>query len=239
MVNLSDLQVDDALSYLIAFVVPALDAVVPVLPSETAIVALGVATAGSVDPRIGLLIALAAAGAFLGDNLCYLIGARFGPRVDRRFFAGERGIRRRAWAERTLDRHGAGLIVMCRFIPGGRTAVTLTCGVTRFSRRTFRLATAAAGGIWAVYAFLIGRIGGKAFEGKPWLSLGLALGIALLVSGVIEGARRLPWARISGTRRRFRSRSGNPSRSPSAGSEVVTDPAPAFAEAARRTPADS
>ena len=42
---LTSLQVDTVLSYLVAFGVPALDAVLPVLPSETAIIALGVATA--------------------------------------------------------------------------------------------------------------------------------------------------------------------------------------------------
>jgi membrane-associated protein len=77
-----------------------------VLPSETAIIALGVATAGSADPRIALLIACSAAGAFLGDNLCYLLGRRFGPHVERRFFAGAKGARRRAWAERSLGRYG-------------------------------------------------------------------------------------------------------------------------------------
>ena len=66
------LQVDSPVSYLTAFFVPAFDAVCPVLPSETVIVALGVSTAGSVDPRIGLLIGLAAVlGAFAGDNLSY------------------------------------------------------------------------------------------------------------------------------------------------------------------------
>ena len=57
---LTSLQVDSALSYLIAIVIPALDAIFPVLPSETAVIALGVATAGSADPRIALLIACAA-----------------------------------------------------------------------------------------------------------------------------------------------------------------------------------
>ena len=75
----TSLQVDAPLSYLIAVVLPALDAIFPVLPSETAVIALGVATADSADPRIALLIACAAAGAFLGDNLSYLIGRRFGP----------------------------------------------------------------------------------------------------------------------------------------------------------------
>jgi hypothetical protein len=100
------LEVGSALSYVMAVLVPALDALVPVLPSETVVIALGVATAGSADPRIGLLVALAAFGAFLGDNAAYLVGRRFGSAVDRRLFAGERGARRRAWAQRSLDRFG-------------------------------------------------------------------------------------------------------------------------------------
>src|SRR5258707_1081095 len=39
------LQVDSVLSYLIAFLIPALDAIFPALPGESAIIALGVATA--------------------------------------------------------------------------------------------------------------------------------------------------------------------------------------------------
>ena len=84
-------QVDSRLSYAIAIVLPALDAIFPVLPSETAIIGLGVATAGSADPRIALLVAYAALRAFVGDNLSYLPGRRFGPLVERRFFAGEKG----------------------------------------------------------------------------------------------------------------------------------------------------
>jgi membrane protein DedA with SNARE-associated domain len=96
----TSLQVDAPLSYLIAVVLPALDAIFPVLPSETAVIALGVAAAGSADPRIALLIACAAAGAFLGDNLSYLIGRRFGPWAERRFFVSGKSARSRAWAER-------------------------------------------------------------------------------------------------------------------------------------------
>ncbi len=161
------------------------------LPSETVIIALGVATAGSADPRIALLVACAAAGAFLGDNLCYLLGHRFGPRVERRFFRGEKGARRRAWAEHALQRHGMPLIVVCRFIPGGRTAVTLCCGIVGYQRRRFVVATAAAGLIWAAYSFFIGRLGGRAFADKPWAGLLLAFGTTIAVSGVIEAIRRI------------------------------------------------
>ena len=188
---LASLQVDALLSYAIAIVLPALDAILPVLPSETAIITLGVATAGSADPRIGLLVVCSAVGAFLGDNLCYLLGRRFGPRIERRFFRGEKGARRLAWAERSLERYGMPLIVACRFIPGGRTAVTLCCGIVRYQQRRFVIATAIAGLIWASYSFFIGRLGGKAFEDKPWAGLLLALGIAIGISMLIELARRM------------------------------------------------
>ncbi|HEX5268231.1 MAG TPA: DedA family protein [Acidimicrobiales bacterium] len=192
------LDVASAGSYAIAFLVPALDAVVPVLPSETAVITLGVATAGSVDVRIGILVALAAAGAWAGDNLCYVLGRRFGPVLDRRLFSGERGVRRREWARHALARRGAALIVACRFIPGGRTAVTVTCGATAYPRRAFVGATAVAGALWASYAFALGRIGGKRFEDRPWAGLLLALGVGAGVTVVIEGARRL----LSRSRRR-------------------------------------
>ncbi len=195
MTGLTALQVGSVLSYAVAVVIPALDAILPVLPGETAVITLGVATAGSADPRIALLVLASAAGAFLGDNLSYLIGRRFGPRAERWFFGGAKGARRRAWAERSLERYGMPLIVVCRFVPGGRTAVTLCCGIVGYQRRRFVIATAAAGLIWATYSFFIGRLGGRAFEDRPWAGLLLALGITVAVSGRIEVIRRVRSAR--------------------------------------------
>jgi membrane protein DedA with SNARE-associated domain len=111
--------------------------------------------------------------------------------VVRRFLSGERGTRQRAWAERSLDHYGWRLIIACRFIPGGRTAVTLTCGLVGYNHRTFMSATAVAAAIWSSYAFFIGRLGGKAFEDKPWAGLLLALGVVVAVSGLVEAYRRL------------------------------------------------
>jgi hypothetical protein len=53
--------------------------------------------------------------------------------------------------------------------------------------------------IWACYAFFIGRLGGKAFEDKPWAGLLLAFGGTLAISGLVELVRRLMARR---TRRR-------------------------------------
>lgn len=191
MNQLTALHLDSPLSYLLAFAMRLLDALFPVVPSETAIIALGVATAGSADPRIAVIVLLAALGAFLGDNLSYLLGRHYAPGVTRRVFSSPKGAHRRAWAERTLARVGGRLIVVCRFIPGGRTAVTLTCGIVGYRRRSFVAAVALAAVLWASYAFFVGRLGGKAFEHRPWIGLVLALAIALGVSAVIDVGRRL------------------------------------------------
>src|ERR1700744_5347759 len=94
------------------------------------------------------------------------------------------------------------LIIVCRFIPGGRTAVMLCCGIVGYQRRRFVIGTAAAGLIWASYSFFIGRLGGRAFEDKPWAGLLLALGLTLTISTIIEPVRRL-------RARRARSRSSS------------------------------
>jgi membrane-associated protein len=197
--GITSLQVGSALSYLVAFGLPCLDAVIPVLPSETVIIAFGVATAGSSDPRIFLVLACAAAGAWAGDNLSYLIGWRFGPWATRRFFSGEKGMARKDWAERSLNRFGIALIIVCRFIPGGRTAVTLCCGLIGYPWRRFSIAVAVAAVIWAAYAFLAGRIGGKAFEHMPVVGFAVAFGGVLAITAIVEGVRRLiAWRRGRG-----------------------------------------
>jgi membrane-associated protein len=63
--------------------------------------------------------------------------------------------------------------------------------VPRGLRRSFVLATACSAVIWASYAFWLGRRGGQAFEGKPWVGFVLAFGVAIGVSALIEVSRRL------------------------------------------------
>jgi hypothetical protein len=42
-----------------------------------------------------------------------------------------------------------------------------------------------------VYSFFIGRLGGRAFEDKPWAGLLLSVGITLVISALIEAFRRI------------------------------------------------
>jgi membrane protein DedA with SNARE-associated domain len=199
-------QVADASgwAYAIVFALAFLDALLPVVPSETAVITAGVVAAAG-DLSLLLVVPAAAAGAFLGDNSAYWIGRRFGSRATERFFSGEKARRRLEWAEDQLHARGGQLIAVGRFIPGGRTAVTLSAGTLRFPWRRFLLFDAAAALGWALYGSLLGYFGGRAFEHAEWKGLLLALGIAFAVAGGIELAR---WAlkrrRVVGTDRTAR-----------------------------------
>jgi membrane-associated protein len=177
-------------AYAIILLIAFLDAFFPVVPSETVVITAGVVAAGG-DLNLGLIVAAAAAGAFLGDNTSYLIGRRFGSWIRDRFFKGEKARSRIDWAERQLSERGGELIVIARFIPGGRTAVTLSAGTLEFPWRRFALYDVSAALGWALYASLLGYFGGRTFENETWKGLVLALVIAFAVAGGVELVRWL------------------------------------------------
>ena len=178
-------------SYLVIFAVATVDAFFPLVPSETLMV-IGGNLASSGDLLLWLVILSGAAGAILGDNISYGIGTLVGERTVKRWFSGEKAHRRFEWAERTLDERGAYIIIIARFIPGGRTAVTFSAGyVHSLSWRRFIVYDVIAGLIWATYAALLGYFGGKTFEDNPLWGVALALGIALTLGLLVEAVRHL------------------------------------------------
>ena len=126
-----------------------------------------------------------------GSDLAYLIGWRFGEPVTRRFFSSEKSRQRLAWAERQLNERGGQLILVARFIPGGRTVVTLSAGLLRYPWRRFFAFDTVAALIWALYATALGYFGGRAFENAAWKGLLLALGTGFAVGGIVEAIRWL------------------------------------------------
>jgi membrane protein DedA with SNARE-associated domain len=179
-------------TYPLVFAVSAIDAFFPLVPSEATVITAGV-VAGAGGLSLPLLIFCAALGAIVGDNICYGLGSWLGESRARGIFArNEKSRRAFDWASRQVQVRGFYLIVVARFIPGGRTAVTFSCGFTHAMRwRRFIAADIVAGLLWASYAALLGYWGGKRFENQPWKGLLVAFAIAVAASGVIELARRL------------------------------------------------
>ncbi len=178
-------------TYPLVFGVAMVDAFFPLVPGETVAITSGV-LAGSGRLSLPLCIVAASAGAFAGDNVSYGLGAWLGEHTVKRLIRGKKSQRGFEWAERMLEERGTYLIVVARFIPGGRTAATFSAGyVQSFTWRRFVRADLLAALIWGSYTVLLGYLGGKAFEDHPWKGLLLAFGIAIAITGGIEVVRHL------------------------------------------------
>ncbi|MEV0617820.1 DedA family protein [Nonomuraea sp. NPDC050404] len=166
--------------YLALFALALLDGFFPIVPAETSVITAGVFAATG-ETNLALVIVVAALGAFAGDHISYLIGKKSGGRLrEKKAFV---------WARGALAERGGLVLVVARYIPGGRTATTLTMGAVRYPLRSFSFFDAIAAGSWGVYSGLIGFFGGMAFENDPIKGLLLGLGIALSITALVEVVR--------------------------------------------------
>ena len=179
---------------LVIFVIALLDSILPIVPGETLVIIGGVA-AGQGTQALWLVIAAGAVGAFLGDNLAYLLGRRFSDRVNA---WADQSVKRRARldaADRQIKIRGGMLLITARFIPGGRTILTVSSGLTGQPWRWFALWVATATTIWASYAAFLGFFFGQTFEDNHTLAFWLAFAAALTITALIEVVR---WLRHRG-----------------------------------------
>lgn len=173
----------------VVFVISALDALLPFMPSDTTIIVVGVLVVDS-PVRLALLVVIGAAGAFAGDLLGYLIGRR-SHRMLTRLTRTDNGRRRYQWILRQLRRHGTLLILLARYVPGGRAATMLTSGALHYPTRKFLITEGVATLIWAAFFALIGFIGGESYEDHPAKGLLLAFAIGIVLAVIVEIGRRI------------------------------------------------
>jgi membrane-associated protein len=173
----------------VIFIIALLDSVVPVVPSETTVIIGGVA-AGAGDQNLLLVIVAGAVGAFIGDNLAYVIGRSFHGPIARRAERKPSTQRRLDWAANQVRERGGLLLVTARFIPGGRTALTISCGLTQQPHGWFVKWVALAVTIWATYAAVLGAIFGRALQDNHTAAFLIAFVTALAINIVIELIRK-------------------------------------------------
>lgn len=173
------------------------DAFLVVLPSETAVVALGALSAATGAPDLVAIIPVAAAGAVVGDGLCYLIGRRVG--LDR--WRWQREGRAGAMIERVrraVHRRTAVLVFTARYVPFARIAVNLAAGAGRVPLRRYLPLSAAAGLAWACYNVAIGALLGSLLRDAPLLAVAVSIPVAVVLGLLIDRTiARLDAARAS------------------------------------------
>ena len=107
-------------------------------------------------PPIWITMTVLIAAAFIGNQVGYWIGRKFGPSVfdrpDSRFFSQRNVVRTHEF----FDRHGTKALVLARFVPIVRTFVPVLAGVGKMDRRTFVIANAIGAVLWAGCVTLLG-----------------------------------------------------------------------------------
>ena len=133
------------------------------LPGETALIAFGV-LASEGHYSIVSVIAIAAAGAIVGDNLGYWLIGRLGGRALFRRWRwlsrySERVLPR---AEGLMKRHGGKTVFFGRFVSILRYTVAWIAGLSRMRWWRFLFWNAAGGIAWATAVGLTAYYGGRA-----------------------------------------------------------------------------
>jgi membrane protein DedA with SNARE-associated domain len=136
-----------------ALVITAETALLPgiVLPTLSTLLLMGfLAERGTL--HLGLAWAVAVAAAVLGDQLAYLEGCRWGPRLGRRA-GGDRWAR----AETAVARYGVPAVIAGRCLAGVRTLVPRVAGSAAMPYRRFAVGSVAAAVLWASAELLVGH----------------------------------------------------------------------------------
>jgi membrane-associated protein len=167
------------------FVVAGLDAILPFMPSESTVVACGVAAAATGNPHVLALIGCAAAGAYTGDQISFRIGRRNTSVTERLTHRRARAVH--DWVHRLLHSRGGLVIVLARYLPGGRSATALAAGVVGYPAVRFHWYTLIGVVVWAIQATLLGYLGGSVFIGHPVLGFLMASAMALTITGIAVG----------------------------------------------------
>jgi membrane-associated protein len=116
-----------AILFLIIFCETGL-VVMPLLPGDSLLFAVGALGASTGQLDVYLLIALLIVAALAGDNLNYVIGKFFGTKVKAR---EKIGFFKREYIEQTetyYEKHGGRTVIIARFIPIIRTVAPFVAG---------------------------------------------------------------------------------------------------------------
>jgi membrane protein DedA with SNARE-associated domain len=181
-------------AYLVLLGLLAVDAFVPVVPTQVLMITGGALTVyGGLS--LPVTIGVGALGVFVGDLACYLLGRRAPDRRPATTTAPGRARRIAGRVTRGLRQPGPLVILLCRFVPGGRMAACFAAGRSRYPYRLFITYEALAAAGWATYGTLIGHLGGTALTESAWQLL-------VIAGAAAAGFAAAGWAMTAfGTRR--------------------------------------
>jgi len=172
------------LVYVALFAVVAAESSGLPVPGETSLIAAAILASQHQGLSIEIVIAVAALGAIIGDNIGYVLGRRAGRHLLTR--EGRWMEHRRRFlvqGEAFFERHGSKAVFLARWAPGLRVVGSWLAGANHMRWRTFLLWNALGGIAWAttigLAAYLLGHVAATIFR-----DFGL-IGLAVVVLAVV------------------------------------------------------
>jgi membrane protein DedA with SNARE-associated domain len=149
--------------YWAVFVAIAIESLGIPLPGETTLITAAIYAGTTHRLEIYLVVAVAVAGAVVGDNIGYVIGRAGGYRLLRRYGRHVRINEAKIKLGRYLfDRRGGAVVFFGRFVSVLRTYAAFLAGTNRMHWRKFLAYNAAGGLAWASLfgfgAYLFGNV---------------------------------------------------------------------------------
>jgi len=198
MTELLTVMATPAWAYLALFGFLAVDAMVPVVPIQAIMITSGALTVYG-NLSLPLVIAVGALGMFTGDSIAFVLGRtaghvgghwlsgrlsalrqRFAPRAEHADKPESKTKRAAERFTRGLRRPGPLVLLLCRFVPGGRMAAGYHAGRTGYPIKLFCIYDGAASACWATYGGLVGHVGGTAITQSAWRLFAIAATAAVI-----------------------------------------------------------
>jgi membrane protein DedA with SNARE-associated domain len=144
--------------------------------------------------HLSLLIVLATLGSFIGDQIYFLLGRRYGKRLIARFPRFKPAIRR---VDALVVRYAGVAVIAVRFLYGLRTVGPIAMGASRMAWHIFAMFNLAGAIVWSVVwlmgGYLIGEMVhmliGDMRHVEVWLFVGVAAA-ALAIAAFLHFNRR-------------------------------------------------
>jgi membrane-associated protein len=131
-----------------------------VFPGDSLIFAFGILAAVGKISFIGTIVVTAVAS-FLGYEVSYFLGKKYGSKIFSKKDAGLISIKSMERAERYFTRFGVLTLLFARFIPMVRTVAGPLAGIGKMKRRTFVIYNAIGAIIWPVIVAGMGYFFGQ------------------------------------------------------------------------------
>ncbi len=181
--------------YWAIFLIVGLESAGLPLPGEITLISAAIIAATTQSLDIGMVIAVAAAGAVIGDNIGYWVGREFGFHLLLRH-GGRVGIRERQLklGQFLFLRHGGKVVFFGRMVAVLRVLAALLAGVNRMPWPHFLACNIGGGILWACLygggAYLFGRQVQEVAGPASLLALLAGIIVMLISARYIRGHQR-------------------------------------------------